>query len=81
MRYSRPTVDQEAEPLADLLQDARGDLALLFSQLLVEVGETRCRRLLDGELRHLADRCRAAIFTASALRLQTMAVAGARRAR
>ena len=44
-----PDVDQELQPLADLLEDAGGDLVLLLGQLLRQLGEPR----VGGADRHI----------------------------
>ena len=59
-----PDIDQEAEPLVDLLQDARGDLAVLLAQRLVQRREPRRRLAIDISVTSLM--CRPLILTASA---------------
>ena len=46
-----PDIDEEVQPLADLLQDADGDLVLLPGQRLGQVGEPG-ERAADGEVGH-----------------------------
>ena len=52
-----PDIDEEVQPLADLLEDADGDLVLLLRQRLGQVGEPG-ERAADGEVGHRR-KCRA----------------------
>ena len=54
VRYSRPDVDEEAQALADLLEDAAGDLVLLRVRLGGSVAEPGWR-VAHRERRRLAD--------------------------
>ena len=65
---------EEGEPLADLLQDARGDLVLLRGEVRGQVGEP-VRRLPDRHLRDLAD-MQPGDLDRQRLRLQAIAAAG-----
>ena len=69
-----PDIDQEIQPLADLLQDADGDLVLLLGQRLGQVGEPG-HRLADGEVGDLGDVERVELDR-QRLGLQPLAVAG-----
>ena len=69
----QPDIDQELQPLVDLLQDAPGDLALLRGERVVERREP-ARGVGNGEARDLAD-VRAPDLDAQRLRLQPMAAA------
>ena len=55
-----PDIDEEVQPLADLLEDADGDLVLLLGQRLGQVGEPG-HGAADGEVGHLGnvEACRA----------------------
>src|SRR3546814_8656055 len=68
-----PDVDQEAQALVDLLQDARRDLLLLWPELAVKGGEPGSG-VGDRELRDLAD-VQAVELHRQGLRLQAVAVA------
>ena len=72
-------VVEEREPLADLLQDARGDLVLLLGEGLRQLGEPDVRRL-DRHVGDFAD-VLAADLHGQRLRLQAIAAAGFARMR
>ena len=67
-------VVQEAQPLADLLEDAHGDLVLLGREMAGQVGEPLVG-LADRHLADLAD-VLAGDLHGERLRLQAVAVAG-----
>ena len=70
-------VVEELQALADLLQDARGDLVLLLGEGLRQLGEPRVRRL-D---RHVADFADVLAADLDGQRLRLQAIAAARFAR
>ncbi len=72
-------VDQELQPLADLLEDADGDLVLLFGELLRQLGEPRVGGA-DRHIRHLAD-VQGVDLHGQRLRLEPVAAAGVARMR
>ena len=69
-----PDVDQELQPLADLLQDAGGDLVLLLAELLRQLGEPVVGRA-DRHVRDLAD-VQGVDLDRQRLRLEAIAAAG-----
>ena len=73
-----PDVDQEAQPLADLLEDAAGDLVLLGGRAAPAARRTM-RRRADRQLGHLAD-VQPADLDRQRLGLEPVAVAGLARA-
>ena len=70
-----PDIDQEAEPLVDLLQDARGDLALLRRQRLRPAPRTSAAASSIDSSRDLAD-VQPVDLDRQRLGLQAAAVAG-----
>ena len=72
-------IDQELQPLADLLEDARGDLVLLLGELLRQLGEPVVGGA-DRHVRHLAD-VQAVDLHRQRLRLEAIAAAGIARVR
>ncbi len=50
----QPDIEQEGQPVADLLEDARGDLVLLLAEARGQAGDP-VERVLDREPRDLAD--------------------------
>ena len=70
-----PDIVEEAEPLVDLLQDARGDLALLRRQRRVERRRTSRRPRAIDSARDLAD-VAAGDLDRQRLGLEPVAVAG-----
>ncbi len=67
-------IDEKVQPLADLLEDADGDLVLLLGQRFGQVGEPG-ERAADGEVGHLGNVARIEL-DGERLRLQALAAAG-----
>jgi hypothetical protein len=67
-------VVEEAQPLADLLQDAAGDLVLLWRELVGQASNQSPAARIDSS--ETSPMCLPAIFTASASGFSRIAVAG-----
>ena len=67
-------VDQEFQPLADLLEDAAGDLVLLGVELLRQLGEPVAGALTDSS--ETSPMCLPRDLDAQRLGLEAIAVAG-----